>query len=338
MAPLSEKGVSMKAFPMINRVALFSLCLTQLVHFGPTEAFGQQTLGALKADRILFLGNSLTLHGPKAEIGWAGNWGMAASAQDKDYVHLLTAAIVARTGGRLVLEPTPVDGTKSAESVLNIANILEREYATYESARIRKQLDWKANIVVLQCGENVPAKDFDAKAFHKSLQTLLNDLKESSNPQIFVTGNILWGNPGLDEIKRKVCEEDPVHRTFVDISAYQSDIPLNGPVGHPSDVGMKLIADTLFVAISKKADSVELSAAHVAVVNRRRSQPCSPGNGFDGFNPAVIRAANGYRCNGRHLHIMHVTYGRCPAPRRHPRTDLLSAIRHCRNFVGNRLP
>ena len=54
----------MKAFPMINRVALFSLCLTLLVHFGPTEAFGQQTLGALKADRILFLGNSLTLHGP----------------------------------------------------------------------------------------------------------------------------------------------------------------------------------------------------------------------------------------------------------------------------------
>jgi len=263
------------------RQAIYTLCLMLPLPMCQTEVSGQQMFGSLKADRILFLGNSLTLHGPKAEIGWAGNWGMAASAQDKDYVHLLTAAIVARTGGRLVLEPTPVDGTKSAESVLNIANILEREYAIYESARIRKQLDWKANIVVLQCGENVPPKDFDAKAFHKSLQTLLNDLKESSNPQIFVTGNILWGNPGLDEIKRKVCEEDPVHRTFVDISAYQSDIPLNGPVGHPSDVGMKLIADTLFVAISKKADSVELSAAHVAVVNRRRRIYVNNDVGYD---------------------------------------------------------
>ena len=263
------------------RQAIYTLCLMLPLPMCQTEVSGQQMFGSLKADRILFLGNSLTLHGPKADIGWAGNWGMAASAQDKDYVHLLTAAIVARTGGRLVLEPTPVDGTKSAESVLNIANILEREYATYESARIRKQLDWKANIVVLQCGENVPPKDFDAKAFHKSLQTLLNDLKESSNPQIFVTGNILWGNPGLDEIKRKVCEEDPVHRTFVDISAYQSDIPLNGPVGHPSDVGMKLIADTLFVAISKKADSVELSAAHVAVVNRRRRIYVNNDVGYD---------------------------------------------------------
>ena len=31
---------------MINRVAIFSLCLALLVHFGPTEALGQQTIGA----------------------------------------------------------------------------------------------------------------------------------------------------------------------------------------------------------------------------------------------------------------------------------------------------
>lgn len=100
---------------------------------------------------------------------------------------------------------------------INIANILEREYATYEAAKIHKQLDWKANIVVVQCAENVPPKEFDAAAFPRSLQTLLNDLKESSNPHIFVTSNILWGNPGLDEIKRKACDEEPAHRTFVDI-------------------------------------------------------------------------------------------------------------------------
>jgi hypothetical protein len=43
--------------------------------------------------RILFLGNSITLHGPKADIGWTGNWGMAASSEDKDYVHLVTSAL-----------------------------------------------------------------------------------------------------------------------------------------------------------------------------------------------------------------------------------------------------
>ncbi len=64
-------------------------------------------------------------------------------------------------------------------------------------------------------------------------------------------------------------------------SAYQSNIPINGLVGHPSDVGMKLIADTLFVAISKKADSVELSAAHIAAVNRRRRIYVNNDVGYD---------------------------------------------------------
>lgn len=27
--------------------------------------------------KILFLGNSITIHGPKEELGWNGHWGMA---------------------------------------------------------------------------------------------------------------------------------------------------------------------------------------------------------------------------------------------------------------------
>ena len=55
-----------------------------------TSAAGEQRLGVLKANRILFLGNSLTLHGPREEIGWKHNWGMAASAPERDFVHLVT--------------------------------------------------------------------------------------------------------------------------------------------------------------------------------------------------------------------------------------------------------
>ena len=38
---------------------------------------------------ILCVGNSILAHGPSESIGWSGSWGMAASAQDKDYFHLL---------------------------------------------------------------------------------------------------------------------------------------------------------------------------------------------------------------------------------------------------------
>ena len=38
--------------------------------------------------RVLFIGNSITLHGKAPELGWHGDWGMAASAKENDYVQI----------------------------------------------------------------------------------------------------------------------------------------------------------------------------------------------------------------------------------------------------------
>ena len=43
--------------------------------------------------RVMFVGNSITLHGKNANIGWHNECGMAASSKEKDYVHLLEASI-----------------------------------------------------------------------------------------------------------------------------------------------------------------------------------------------------------------------------------------------------
>ena len=51
-------------------------------------------LGDNKAPvRILVFGNSITRHAPKAEIGWYGSWGMAASCEENDYLHIIMSKI-----------------------------------------------------------------------------------------------------------------------------------------------------------------------------------------------------------------------------------------------------
>lgn len=54
--------------PVSFRLAHACLCLAMFAHFGPADAFGQQRLDSLKAERHLFPENSLTLHGPKTNI------------------------------------------------------------------------------------------------------------------------------------------------------------------------------------------------------------------------------------------------------------------------------
>ena len=52
---------------------------------------GQREKQAVYDFRILFWGASTTKHPPAEDIGWSGNWGMAASAEENDYVHKLVS-------------------------------------------------------------------------------------------------------------------------------------------------------------------------------------------------------------------------------------------------------
>ena len=207
--------------------------------------------------KILFLGNSITLHGPYVAWSRVGGCGMAASDPEKDYVHLLASAIATHTGTSLRIAPTPCDLPRwyygnpplalGDANVLNIADLFERNYATWENSRIQRQIDGKPDIVVLQFGENMVPGDMEK--FKVALETLMTGLKTSSNPRIFVTSFILGSNPAIDKIKRQVCDEDPSRRVFVDLAAAHVDT--SGAAGHPGDAGMKTIADTIWKAVQE---------------------------------------------------------------------------------------
>ena len=47
---------------------------------------------------VLFIGNSITRHEPKPEIGWDHDWGMAASCKENDYVHVAVKLLEGKFG------------------------------------------------------------------------------------------------------------------------------------------------------------------------------------------------------------------------------------------------
>ena len=205
------------------------------------------TTGAAQT-KVLFLGNSITKHGPKADIDWSGNWGMAASAEAKDYVHLVAKAL------------TEKQGAAPEVLVKNIADF-ERAYAGYEiAAKLKEAVDFQADLIILAIGENVPGlKTPEDKAkLHESVTKLLTTLKGERQPTILVR-SCFWANAAKDEAIRGACAA--VNGVYVDISALskdeknyaRSERPFKhaGVANHPGDAGMAAIAEAIVKALGK---------------------------------------------------------------------------------------
>ena len=228
----------------MKQIVQISLVLiTLLIGLSQTRATEghQQKIG-----RMLFLGNSITKHGPSAKVDWTGNWGMAASAEDKDYVHLVLRSISEATG-------------KQPEAmIVNIA-AFEREFATYDVLEKQKTaFAFKPDVVVLAIGENVPAlKTENAKEELKaSLLKLLRALQAENKPTILVRG-CFWPDHTKDLVLKQACDE--VGGIFVDISNLGKDqanyarsertIKNSGVANHPGDKGMQAIAAALIATM-----------------------------------------------------------------------------------------
>ena len=191
--------------------------------------------------RVLFVGNSITLHGRKADIGWHGEWGMAASTKDNDYVHIIERHISA------------LDKNASF-CICNAAN-WERLYKNgetvlqkYESAR-----EYNADIIIVKLSANSPVDDFDTDAFKKNFALLVDYLNKSKKAKIIITTDF-FHHPAEAALSA-YCDENGLKLCIL---SDLGDVPEmkalglfehEGVASHPGDLGMKTIAYRILNAL-----------------------------------------------------------------------------------------
>lgn len=229
---------------------------------GPMAAFGaddaelhgseMMNAAAVSKDRaaadgvkVLFLGNSITLHGSLPKIGWTNVWGMAASEAEKDYVHLVMCGIEAKTGRKADLR------------IRNLADF-ERNFRTWSPAEnLKAEVAFDPDYLVIALGENVPnlATADDRLAYRAAFKKLLGFFLDgrTERPNTVVRG-VFWANAAKDYEMAHVASDYAVLFVKADLGGDASMTAKGlfwhgGVQNHPGDKGMAAIADLILEAL-----------------------------------------------------------------------------------------
>lgn len=207
----------------------------QLQDKGPLQFYDKENA----KKRILFVGNSITYHGPNAEIGWNGSWGMAASSEEKDYVHQTVSMLEEKYG---------TIGFAIAQAALWEIDIAKDTIADLKKF-YQPMLEFPADLVVIRLGENVPGTAFEQCDVEKRMEEMVTFFAGDAK-QVIVTDNF-WRREQLDLYLEGICKRKGY--TFCRISDLYEDKATmalgqyehEGVALHPSDYGMKLIAERI---------------------------------------------------------------------------------------------
>jgi hypothetical protein len=212
--------------------------------------------------KVLFIGNSITLVPPSSSVGWYGNWGMAATREQYDYVHRVMARLRENNAsvtysisgmnvpGQGIWETSP-DFTHPSVSPL------------YALTQYTQVLDANTDLVIIRLGENVQ----DKTNFENALVVLIRDVIQVVAPsaKIIMTG-LFWSDAQKEAAIVNAASRTNV--TYVEIDQYDTpeyketvdgvsyDIYGNAyfltnaaVAAHPSDLGMEMIAKEILDAI-----------------------------------------------------------------------------------------
>lgn len=187
--------------------------------------------------RVLFVGNSITRHGVCDDIGWHVDWGMAASAQEKDYVHLVAAE---------VLKEHP-------DAAFCICQAAEWERNCYHGedtfSYYREARNFGADVIVMRLVENCPQGDYDGERYREEYGKLLAYLNPTGQASVIITTGF-WKHIADGAIREFAERKGYAMVELNDLGEADCMKALglfahSGVANHPGDLGMQAIADRI---------------------------------------------------------------------------------------------
>ncbi len=190
--------------------------------------------------KIMIIGNSITRHGPKSEIGWNHDCGMAASEKDKDYVHLLMKNV----------------NTSGLDAQYLICQMAEWERSFWLGEEILNKFfkpaaEFNADIIITRLAENVKQQCCEEHDFHQHFEKLLAFLNPSGKARMVLTTSF-WYSPFPDEGIRKSAKKHGYPLVELGHLGEQNCMKAiglfehAGVAAHPGDEGMKAIAEAIW--------------------------------------------------------------------------------------------
>ncbi len=240
---------------------------------------------------ILCIGNSILSHGVSASLGWDGEWGMAASAEENDYYHLLQSKV--KEAGYSNVTWNKIN-SYHYERVMN--SQMDYDYLPHINEHYTTILtEQNPDIIVFQLGENVDGVE-TTEAYEYALVQFANYCK-SLNPDVQIIFCMpFWGGevkcPGTKAAAQKAGF------AYADLSQFNTHENMalglfehDGVASHPGDLGMKNIANEIFsqleIVLNKKFANKDLATV---MLNGKYISCDVPVRIVDGLTMLPVRA------------------------------------------------
>lgn len=189
--------------------------------------------------KITFVGNSITRHMLKPEeLGWKLDCGMAASAPEKDYVHLCVSALEKKYGKVRCCIAQAAKWERDWTS----GTILENLYS--EAAA------FVPDLLVVRIGENTKRELLADNDYEAAFDRMVKFFIGNSNAKVVITG-MFWRDERLETAMKAVAEKRGYSFVSIEDLGDRDDMKAIGLFEHygvsihPGDLGMKNIAERI---------------------------------------------------------------------------------------------